>query len=106
MNATTQPHPVSRSSAKGTPTKVDNAVDLRDLDAYFRREHGMSRRLAKLTTRKVYQDEALSRRYLPAGWHEAIYPQKVTFTRRGEALAEPFTPAQHAQWLAAGGDRA
>lgn len=106
MNAITLPRPLSECSAKETTTvEVNNAVDLRDLCNYFRREHGHSRRHAGYMAREVYRDEELARRYLPTGWLEAIHPQGVTFTRGGASLAEPFTPAQHAQWLKAGGDR-
>lgn len=107
MNAITQPRPLRQSAGKETTTvEVNNAVDLHDLTAYFRRERGMSGRNARFHAREVYRDEAVSRRYLPTGWHEAIHPQGVTFTRGGASLAEPFTPVQHAQWLKAGGDRA
>ncbi|MGP5608644.1 hypothetical protein [Arthrobacter rhombi] len=97
---------MSECSAKGTPAKVDNAVELPDLGTYFRRERGMSRRKAQFTAREVYRDESLSRRILPSGWHEAIYPPAVGYVRTARVLAEPFTPEQHAAWLKAGGDRA
>lgn len=86
--------------------EVRNAVELRDLSDYFRREHGMSRRNAGYMAREVYRDEALSREWLPSGWHESIYPPAVAYVRPVRTHSEPFTPAQHAEWLKAGGDRA
>lgn len=79
---------------------------MRDLDAYFRREHGMSRRRAGFMAREVYRDETLSRDWLPMGWHESIYPPSVMFTRTASSHSEPLSPKQHAAWLKAGGERA
>jgi hypothetical protein len=96
---------LSECSAKGTRTEVNNAVDLQDLSNYFRREHGMSRRRSGFMAREVYRDEALAAQWLPSGWREVIYPPTVTFMRPSGRLGAPFTPAQHAAWLKAGGDR-
>ncbi|WP_432244807.1 hypothetical protein ACRB8A_12445 [Arthrobacter sp. G.S.26] len=97
---------MSECSAKGTRTEVHNAVEMRDLSDYFRREHGMSRRRSGFMAREVYRDEALSLAWLPAGWHESIYPPAIAFMRPLGKLGEPLSPAQHAAWLKAGGERA
>lgn len=83
----------SRCSAKPTRTVVLNAVDLREMDAYFRAELGMSRRESKWMSREVYRDEATSATNLPAGWHTAIWPESCTFERRGVGISDP-TPVQ------------
>ncbi|GAA3681884.1 hypothetical protein GCM10023081_19970 [Arthrobacter ginkgonis] len=80
-------------------------MDLRDLTAYFRREHGMSRRDAGFLAREVYRDETTSAHWLPSGWHEAIHPPAVTYTRAGAVMGKPLNQVQHAKWLRAGGDR-
>ena len=96
---------MSECSPKGTPVEVDNAVDLSDLTAYFRREHGMSRRNAGFMAREIYRDESTSARLLPSGWHEAIYPPALTYVRPGGSPGALMSKAQHAKWLKAGGDR-
>lgn len=106
MRAAIISRPLSECSAKGTRTEVHNAVDMRDLSEYFRREHGMSRRRAGFMSRDVYRDETLSRDWLPMGWHESIYPPSVAFNRSASSHSEPLSPAQHAAWLKAGGERA
>lgn len=106
MRVLTQPRPVSECSPKGNPAKVENVVDLSDLTAYFRREHGKSRRDAGFLAREVYRDREKSAQLLPSGWHEAIHPSAVTYVRGGAILGEPLTEAQHVAWLKAGGDRA
>ena len=83
----------SRCSAKPTRTVVLNAVDLREMDAYFRAELGMSRRESKWMSREVYRDEEVSATNLPHGWHTAIWPSAVTFERRTPGISDP-TPNQ------------
>lgn len=105
MRVLTPHRPLSQVSAKGTRTEVHNAVDMRDLNEYFRREHGMSRRYAREMTREVYRDESTSARLLPSGWHEAIYPPALTYVRPGGSPGALMSEAQHRAWLKAGGDR-
>ena len=89
MTTATTTRPSSRCSDKATRTVVHNAVDLRELDAYFRAELGMSRRDAKWMAREVYRDEATARTNLPSGWYAAIWPDPVTFIRRSTRPSDP-----------------
>ena len=93
MTTRVKTQPSSRCSDKAPRVVVENAVDLRTLDNYFRAELGMSRREAKWMTREVYRDEATSRTNLPEAWHTDIWPEQVTFTRRNPGVSDP-TPAQ------------
>lgn len=89
MRQATSTQPSSRCSAKATQVVVHNAVNLRDMDSYFRSELGMSRREAKWMSREVYRDEAVSRTNLPEAWHTDIWPAAVTYERRGTSISDP-----------------
>ena len=86
--------PSSRCSDKANrEVIVDNVVDMRVLDQYFRSELGMSRRDAKWMTREVYRDKETARTNLPEQWFTDIWPDEVTFIRRSPGISDP-TPKQ------------
>lgn len=66
-----------------------NAVNLLELNAYFRDEHGMIRAEARYYSRKVYRDRDTAHRLLPSGWFRAIWPNESTFTRRIPGVSDP-----------------
>ena len=89
MSAATIIRPTSECSTKATRTVVENAVPLPDIVKYLRAELRLSRRDAQWMAREVYRDEATSAANLPHGWHQAIWPTKVTFERRKPGISDP-----------------
>lgn len=105
MKAPTLTHPLSDCSAKEPPVVVRTPKSRPEIKAFFRREHGMSKRYAEKMTYAVCSDPAVASEWLPSGWFTEVFEPEAGFIRRGATPGGLFTEAQHAEWLAHGGDR-
>ncbi len=95
------PKPTTSEDPKHDLTRIKN------IDAFLRKERGMSRRNAEKIARQCLRNPGIAREYLPSGWAVTLHPELSPKSYRREYIPSSplMTPRQHATWLAYGGDR-